>query len=381
MSQFSNTVAAGLTLLMSFSESAARAQEPAQVPAPPASAVTSSSSTVVLHGYVDGFFAWNSNSPADHASFQPGTGTTAVRAGELAINQALLRATWEQGPVGAKLALVFGPGAAIVHGGEPVGPGVGPVVWQNLLGASVYGKLPEGTVLEGGIMPSHIGFETFPSVDNWNYTRSWMAEFSPYYQSGVSATHSLGEFTGQAFVLTGWQLDSDVNHSQSLGTSVAWNHAGWHVALNGWAGPELPNDDRDWRWFGDFVASGAPLPWLEIALCADDGYQARMAPLAGARWAGVSGFARVAVGRYAHIAARLERFRDADGVITGVGESLTEGTLTLEARPVDALIIKLEGRADESSAAVFSTRNVGALGAPILTTAQRLVILSAAVVF
>ena len=52
---------------------------------------------------------------------------------------------------------------------------------------------------------------------------------------------------------------------------------------------------------------------------------------------------------------RVEFYRDAEGVISGMAQTLVEGTLTVEYRPWDILILKLEGRYDHSTASVFST--------------------------
>ena len=47
---------------------AARADEPAK--------------PVTIHGFIDGYYAWNANDPASHENFVPGTGSTAKRADE-----------------------------------------------------------------------------------------------------------------------------------------------------------------------------------------------------------------------------------------------------------------------------------------------------------
>lgn len=57
---------------------------------------------VVLRGFVDGYYAWNDNSPGSHESWVPGAGTTAKRADEFVRDAA---------PVGFHLSLVAGTGA------------------------------------------------------------------------------------------------------------------------------------------------------------------------------------------------------------------------------------------------------------------------------
>src|SRR5438309_11838883 len=77
--------------------------------------------TVQLHGWVDVFYALNTNRPADGASFLPGTGTTARRADELNLNAAALDVSLEPKPVGFHVTLALGSGPEVVHSGEPAG--------------------------------------------------------------------------------------------------------------------------------------------------------------------------------------------------------------------------------------------------------------------
>ena len=53
------------------------------------------------------------------------------------------------------------------------------------------------------------------------------------------------------------------------------------------------------------------------------------------------------------MAVRVERFSDPDNGISGTSQKLTEATLTYEYRPVENLILKVEGRRDHSTALVF----------------------------
>lgn len=55
-------------------------------------------------------------------------------------------------------------------------------------------------------------------------------------------------------------------------------------------------------------------------------------------------------------------------------------TLTSAARPLAGLLLRLEARHDRSSAAVFSTRSLDALGPPLRVRRQTLLLASAAAV-
>src|SRR5438067_9297213 len=82
--------------------------------------------SVQLHGFVDVFYGLNTNRPADHGSFLPGTGTTARRANELNLNAAAVDLSLQPRPVGFHLTLAFGSGPDVVHSAEPAGSATGP---------------------------------------------------------------------------------------------------------------------------------------------------------------------------------------------------------------------------------------------------------------
>src|SRR5689334_7444025 len=86
----------------------------------------SSRSLLDVHGYVDTYYAHNFNRPADDANFIPGTGTTAKRSGEIALNLAALDIALAPKPVGLRLILNYGTGGDVVHSGEPIGESSGP---------------------------------------------------------------------------------------------------------------------------------------------------------------------------------------------------------------------------------------------------------------
>lgn len=145
--------------------------------------------TIAIHGWLDGYYAWNDQHPEPRLNFFSGTGTSAHRADQLALNIAALEIVRDPKPLGFHVILVAGDSADVVHGGEPH-PHRHPI--RNLYQASVTYNAPigRGLALEAGVYPSHIGFEGFFSKDNWNYTRSWLGELSPYYQTGVKATYA-----------------------------------------------------------------------------------------------------------------------------------------------------------------------------------------------
>ena len=374
---------AASTLFLMLSPSPAGAQEtpvPSSIVATAAAAdweTAASGSTqnwydaVSVHGFVDGYYAWNDNAPRSHENFVSGAGSTAKRANEFALNLGVVDIVRQAKPIGFHVALVLGDGADIIHAGEPPGAGVGRDAYRHLYQASVLYKATERLTLEGGIFPSHIGYEGFYSKDNLNYTRSWLAEFSPYYQTGVKASYAFSDhWSGQLHLLNGWQIIGDNNDAKSVGTQIAYSTDRLSASFNTFLGPELTNDNKHLRTFGDLVASWKATPTMTVGVSVDRGRQAFPAHHE-ADWLGVACYGRIALDPRHAVALRAERFHDPDNGISGTGQTLTEATLTYEFRPAKNLILKVECRRDHSTSPVFSRgsdassrhQSLGVLGA------------------
>jgi hypothetical protein len=277
---------------------------------------------ITFSGFIDLAAVYNANRPANHENFIPGTGTSGKRANELMLNLAQVqwaRAATEEDPVGFTLSLVAGDGTDVVHSADPD--------FRHIYQASLAYRLPSGVTLEAGVFPSHIGMEGFYSKDNWNYTRSWLGELSPYYQTGVKASYAFNDrWSGQLHVLNGWQVIHDNDDNQAIGTQIAYNHGPLSASFNTYA-------DVD-RKFGDLVVIYRVDPQLQLGTSVDVGRD---------RGAGV--YARYALDDRHALALRVDGYSNPD---------VREATLTYELRPRDSLIVKLETRYDRSTARVFS---------------------------
>jgi hypothetical protein len=307
-----------------------------------------------IHGFIDGYYAWNDNSPDNHENFVPGTGTTAKRANEFNLNLAAIDIVHDAGPVGFHFSAIAGNSADVVHAGEPRGSAIGPDVYRHIYQASILYKANERLTFEAGIFPSHIGFEGFYSKDNWNYSRGWLGEFSPYYQTGIHANYQFSKhWEGEIHILNGWQIIGDNNDAKALGLKVAYTSDRLTTSFNTFDGPELPDDDKHWRHFGDLIATYKATPSLTLGGSIDRGRQ-ELPGDAAANWFGIAGYGRYALDKRCAIALRVERFSDPDNGISGASQRLVEGTLTYEYRPAENLILKFEGRRDSSTATVFA---------------------------
>lgn len=335
---------------------------------------------LVVAGFVDTVLVYNFNRPADRANFFPGVGTSAKRDAEFGINLAQLDLTLAPRPLGAKLSLGFGNATEVVHAAELRGAATSPDAWRHVVQASLQWQtaIGRGLLIEAGVFPSHIGMESFATRDNWNYTRSWLGELSPYYQTGVKVTWPLSaRWSAQVQVLNGWQSIADNNRAKSLGTRIAYASDRLAVALNTLVGPEQADNERDLRLLGDLVATLAVTPSLGLGLSVDAAREART-PDRATHWHGFGLYARFArPASSTALALRAERYDDPDGAISGVPQRLHEITLTLERRPVAALLLRLEGRYDRSSAAVFASDTLDGAGLPLRKRNQFLLLFGA----
>ena len=200
-----------------------------------------------LGGYVDVDYAFNTNQPLTMDNFTASTGTSAKKHNQFALNLAALEVIATE-PVIVHLVLNFGEGTEVLHVSEPGGA----EVWKYIQQAYVGYKIPVGrglTVVEGGIFPSHVGFEVLPSRTTGPIC-SWMAENSPYYQAGVRVSYPFTErLSAQLLYLNGWEIIGEDNNWKTFGTQVQYAHPRYTLLLNTLIGPEQPLSHSTWRFF------------------------------------------------------------------------------------------------------------------------------------
>ena len=113
--------------------------------------------------------------------------------------------------------------------------------------------------LDVGILPSHIGFESAVSADNWTLTRSLLAENSPYYMAGAKVTwNPTDKVELAAIVCNGWQAIKRLNGNSllSFGSQIMLKPTK-KVVIN-WStfiGTDDPDSLRRMRYFNNFYGS------------------------------------------------------------------------------------------------------------------------------
>jgi hypothetical protein len=109
-----------------------------------------------------------------------------------------------------------------------------------------------------GIIPSHLGFESSVAFDNWNLTRSLLAEQSPYYETGLKFTYKPNEkYEFATLFLNGWQKINPLNFKalRSLGTQFKYTpNANINFNWSLYAGSESRGVFSDFRIFNNFYS-------------------------------------------------------------------------------------------------------------------------------
>jgi hypothetical protein len=191
---------------------------------------------------------------------------------------------------------------------------------------------------------------------------------------------SLG-FGTAAEVVHGWQMISDSNGGKSVGGQVAYRTERLSLSLNGIAGPELADDNHDIRRLVDLVATYKIRPSFSLGVSADVAGEGRPAG-DDVSWKGIGLYARFAPPSLrTALAVRGEYYDDRDAAISGIAQTLKEVTATLEHRPAERLIPKLEGRYDRSSATAFVGDERGPDGALLHNRDQFLLLIGAVASF
>lgn len=93
----------------------------------------------------------------------------------------------------------------------------------GLANVSYLAPVGNGLGLQGGIFGSLIGYDSLYAKDNFNYTRPWGADFTPYLMLGVNGAYPFNDrLTGTFFVVNGYWHLANANSVPSSGVQLAY---------------------------------------------------------------------------------------------------------------------------------------------------------------
>jgi len=332
------------------------APAPASAPASPAeqkAEVPAFFRGTEIGGLVDAYYDWYSTRPDGDAPYR----NFDTRHNQFRVNMAQLwlsKAPTASSRAGYKIKVSGGPATTMVQSLEPGASSILQNIEEGF--ASYLAPIGKGLQFDVGKFVTQHGAEVIEAKDNWNYSRSLLFALAiPYYHSGVRATYAPNDkisFMGN--VVNGWNNVTENNGGKTFGAQVAFKPTGsLSLVQNFMSGPEQADDTADWRRLFDTVATYTINPRVSVMGNYDYGTDT----LAGtpAHWQGVAGYVKVQANPWFAVSPRFELYDDPDGFTTGTPQTLKEATATIELKPTDTFIWRIEYRSDFSNAAVFKS--------------------------
>jgi hypothetical protein len=338
-------------------------------------------------GFVDLSYPVNFNFPENH---QFRTRTTTPRTNELAPNMVLgyvRKDISTTSPWGMEFGIQGGYDSKDFAFGQdqPHVGGADTLRHFSRANVSYLAPIGNGLTLTAGLFNSFIGYESLYSRDNFNYSRSWIADNSPYTMFGAAAQYPVSEaLTLGLYVINGYWHLAHPNDLPSYGTQVIWNPSPrLTFKENLYYGPDQSDTDvQFWRLFSDSI-----IEWREddvtIALSYDIGTEEIAGRPGNPRtfWTGAALFTRWHVQGPWSVALRPEFYWDRNGRQTGFEQLVKSATTTIEYKLSVARftgLMRLEYRWDESTGAGggFFTGGEIAPGIIGLTPSQQILFLS-----
>jgi len=318
--------------------------------------------TTQVSGYVDTYYGYNLNHPADQSISLRGTtynhNSFQFNAAKLSFN----RPTNGPNSLGYRLDLVYGPLADSFNSlyEFPVAGRTQDSIQKNILNAYVSYTAPvgKGLTFDVGKFTTFIGAEVFDTFDNWNYQQGIMFSYAqPFYHTGLRMNYAATDKVGVGFYLVnGWNNSFDQNTGKSVGFSLTLTPSSkFQIIQNYLGGPENSISNTGWRHLYDGVINATINPNVALRFNYDIGTnEPLISSDPNAKWRGIASSIRFsrADGKIA-LAPRFEYLYDSTGFATGTRQDLKTFTLTNEYRIKPNFSTKLEYRYDFSNQEVF----------------------------
>ncbi|TAJ23101.1 MAG: porin [Nitrospirae bacterium] len=379
-------------LLVWMAATSVAAQEPtggASNGPPPASAEETKIEAPLWHygAYLDLSYDVNFNFPSNHL-FR--SRTTADRTNELDPNMGLVYVR-KDATAESRWGMEFGAQGgydtkefAFLQGEPKVG---GADTLRHFSRANVSYLAPvsgKDLTVTAGLFNSLIGYESLYAKDNFNYTRSWIADNTPYMMFGVNARYALNDqLTATAFVINSYYHLAHPNDQPSYGGQLSWKPTSRiTMTQTVYYGPDQANTSLEfWRLYTNHITE-----WksddVTLALAYDFGTE-NIAGQPGSPRAFVMGgalFTRWHIAGPWAIAVRPEFYWDRNGRWTGSQQLVKAVATTLEYKAPyrwTNVTLRLEHRYDDSTGkqAGFFTGSEISPGVIRLTPGQHLLIL------
>ena len=209
-------------------------------------------------GFVDVGYLLDFNHPANRVFRSRGTTWHVDRSQlNMAAFYVKKKAT-EDSRWGVELTAQAGKDAEL-FGFSATAPNIGGYKFLRQLGptnVSYLAPIGKGLTIQGGIFSSFIGYDSLYAKDNFNYTRPWGADFTPYFMMGVNASYPFTKkVTGSFFVVNGyWHLARANNVPSWGGQGAITPTSRLTIKQTVLAGPHQSNTSFNfWRFISDTI--------------------------------------------------------------------------------------------------------------------------------
>jgi hypothetical protein len=313
-------------------------------------------------GFIDAQYAFDFNAPRSGDRVFT---TQPARHNEFNINLAFVDMKYDTDKIRSRIALQAGTSVQANYSSEPTNGAVsGGDLSRHIQEARIGYKISDKTWIDGGIFFAHVGAEGWISKDNLTLTRSLVADFSPYYLSGIKISHAATDRLNLLLTVTnGWQNISENNQDKNIGTGVEYSFDSLSLAYNTLIGREISSPlnslirTGQLRHFHDFVIKSRGLQNWEWVAQYDIGFQKSESASGEDHWQGALLMARYQVSTSQKISARVEYYQDLNQIIlvTNTPQSFEGygGSVGFDNQLEENILFRLEARYLQTSNKIF----------------------------
>jgi len=312
-------------------------------------------SSLIISGYADIYYQYDFNKPVD--KLRPPFLYNFKRHNEINTNLILLKASYDGKKFRANLGVMTGNYAKYNLAAEPE-------FFRYIYEANIGYKFSEKVSVDAGILPSHIGCESAIAKDNWNLSRSILAESSPYYETGIKFNYIPNDqWTFSLYGLQGWQNIKDHNSSKALGTQIVFTpNEKMIFNSSSFIGNEKPDSAKQVRLFHNFYFTYHISSKLKILFMLDLGAERKIDKTEYNKWTGTALLLQYSFAKKFAAAARAEFYKDKNGVIVSnylPAQFETTGlTFNIDFHPTKHFVLRTEMRSLHSKNKIYTRNNI-----------------------
>jgi hypothetical protein len=344
--------------------------------------------TTTINFLVDGYYEYNFNAPIGRANLLRAYD---VSSNSFSLNQAAIVIENSADPSagkhwGARLDLQFGQATETLQG-NPANE-LRPEIYRNIFQA--YGTFAPNNHLtvDFGKWSSSIGLEGNYTQDQFNYSRSYLFDFLPFYHMGARVAFKVNDKISLNYWIDNGAEQTEANNGfkDELFGFVATPRKNISWTANYYLGQEHPdviffqnssppglptqqgvsfqpisNPPTGKTHIFDSYVSWQATPKWTLALEGDDVIERNLKTSAPVHVDGGALYARYQMTPLFALAGRAEYISDRGGLYTGTTQALKEVTLTTEWKLATGFVARIEWRRDFSNQRFFYTNMVGPL--------------------